>query len=197
MVADLKDVPRPFYTLDEYFALEHAGDARYEYWDGDIVCMSGGSEAHTQICGNVFFRLRLQLSGGPGRAFTAGLPVKTPTLPPYRYPDVTVACGELKYEHIRGVDALMNPALIVEVLSPSSEARDREDKFTAYQAIPTFGEYLLVAQDTPRVIHYIRQSDSKWMREDLTDLDAGLTLASIDCTLSLRDVYEEVKFKSV
>jgi len=196
MVADLKDVPRPYYTLDEYFALEHAGDARYEYWDGEIVCMSGGSQAHLQISNNVFFRLRLQLSDKPYRAYTADLPVLTPTLPPYRYPDVTVGCGELKYEHIRGVDVLINPALIVEVLSRTTEARDREDKFAAYQAIPTFGEYLLVAQDTPHVIHYTRQSDSRWMREDVMELNAELRLALIDCTLPIRDVYEEVKFRS-
>jgi Uma2 family endonuclease len=194
MVADLKDVPRPYYTLDEYFALEQAGDARYEYWNGDIVCMSGGSQAHLQISNNVFFRLRLQLSDGPCRAYTSDLPVLTSTLPPYRYPDVTVGCGELKYEHIRGVDALINPVLIVEVLSPTTEARDRDDKFSAYQAIPTFGEYLLVVQETPHVIHYTQQSDGRWLREDVRELHAGLTLTTIDCTLLLRDVYEEVKF---
>ena len=195
MVADLKDVPRQYYTLNEYFALEQAGDARYEYWDGDIVCMSGGSQAHLQISNNVFFRLRLQLSDGPCRAYTSDLPVLTPTLPPYRYPDVTVGCGELKYEHIRGVDALINPVLIVEVLSPTTEARDRKDKFAAYQGIPTFAEYLLIDQDTPQVIHHNRQSDGRWMREDVKDLNAGLTLTTINCTLLLRDVYEEVKFK--
>ena len=197
MVADLKDVPRPYYTLDEYFALEHAGDARYEYWDGDIVCMSGGSQAHLQISNNVFFHLRLQLSDKPCRAYTADLPVLTPTLPPYRYPDVTVGCGELKYEHIRGVDVLINPALIVEVLSPTTEARDREDKFAAYQAIPTFGEYLLVAQEMPHIIHYTRQSDGRWVREDVMDLNAELRLAVIDCSLTIRDIYEEVKFRSL
>ena len=197
MVADLKDVPRPYYTLDEYFALEHASDARYEYWDGDIVCRSGGSEAHYQISDNTFFRLRQKLSGGPCRAFTSVLPVKTPTLLPYRYPDVTVVCGELKFENIRGVDALTNPVLIVEVLSPTSEARDRQDKFTAYQAIPTFAEYLLVAQHAPLITHYERQPDGKWTREDVTDLNSILQLNSIGSTLSLREVFEDVRFRVV
>ena len=197
MVAELKDVPRPYYRLDEYFALEHASDARYEYWDGDMVCMSGGSEAHYRISFNAAFRLRQKLSGGPCQAFTADLPVKTPTLLPYRYPDVTVVCGELKFENIRGVDALTNPVLIVEVLSPTSEARDRQDKFTAYQAIPSFAEYLLVAQHAPLVTHYERQPDGKWTREDVTDLSASLTLASIGCPLSLHEIYEDVKFKAV
>ena len=196
MVADVKDVPRPYYTLDEYFALEHAGDARYEYWDGDIVCLSGGSQAHLQISNNVFFRLRLQLTDGLCRAYTSDLPVLTPSLPPYRYPDVTVGCGELMYEHVRGVDALINPMLIVEVLSPTTVARDREDKFAAYQTIPTFREYLPVSQDKPHVLHYTRQSDGRWLREDVTDLNSALSLAAINCTLPLRDVYEEVKFRA-
>jgi Uma2 family endonuclease len=197
MVANPKDVPRPFYTLDEYFALEHASDARYEYWDGDIVCMSGGSQAHYQISFNAAFRLRQKLEGGPCRAFTADLPVKTPTLPPYRYPDVTVGCGELKFENIRGVDALINPVLILEVLSPTSEDRDREVKFTAYQAILTFEEYLLVAQNTPHVTHYAREADGKWLREDLTDLSSSVPLASVGCTLTLSEIYEDVRFKTV
>jgi Uma2 family endonuclease len=197
MVANPKDVPRPFYTLDEYFALEHAGDARYEYWDGDIVGMSGGSQAHYQISVNVVSRLVQKLSGGPCRAFTGDLPVKTPTLPPYRYPDVTVGCGELKFENIRGVDALINPVLILEVLSPTSEDRDREVKFTAYQAILTFEEYLLVAQNTPHVTHYAREADGKWLREDLTDLSSSVPLASVGCALSLSEIYEDVTFKTV
>lgn len=193
MVADLK-VPRPYFSLDEYFALEHAGDARYEYWDGDIVCMSGGSQAHLQISNNIFFRLRLQLSDGPCRAYTSDLPVLTPSLPPYRYPDVTVGCGELKYQHIRGVDALTNPILIVEVLSPTTEVRDREAKFAAYQTIPTFVEYLLVFQDEPHVIHFTKQADGKWMREDLQDLQSAMELSAVSSTLHLSDIYEEVKF---
>jgi Uma2 family endonuclease len=115
MAANPKE-PRHYYSLDEYFALERAGDARYEYRDGDIFCMSGGSRAHVQIASNVFFRLRQRLEGGPCRVFTGDLAVKTPSLPPYRYPDVTAGCGQLKFEHIRGVDALVNPVLIVAVL---------------------------------------------------------------------------------
>lgn len=192
-----KDLPQHYYSLDEYFALEHAGDARYEYWDGDIFCMSGGSKEHLQICDNVFFRLREKLSGGLCRAFSSALPVKTPSLLPYRYPDVTVACGDLRFERMRGVDALINPVLIVEVLSPSTELRDNEAKFKAYQTLPSFREYLLIAQDKVHVTHYVRQADGQWTREDVTDFDAVLTLESIGCTLSLREIYEEVTFSVV
>jgi Uma2 family endonuclease len=194
MVANLKDIRPPFYRLEEYYALDQASDARYEYWDGDIVCMSGGGKAHYQISDNSFYRLRQKLSGGPCRAFAAGLPVKTPTVKPYRYPDATVVCGEPQFENIGGIDVLTNPVLIVKVLSPTTEALDREDKFNAYQAIPTFAEYLLLAQKTPHVTHYARQSDGKWTREDVTDLDATLTLDSIGCTVSLAELYEDVDF---
>src|SRR5258707_290143 len=132
MATNPKDAPRHFYTLDEYFALEHTGDARYEYWDGEIVCMSGGSKEHLRTCDNAFFHLRQKLTKGVCQAFSSLLPVKTPSLQPYRYPDVTVACGGLIFENIRGVDVLVNPTLIIEVLSPTSSIRDRNDKFAAY-----------------------------------------------------------------
>ncbi|MFL6214820.1 MAG: Uma2 family endonuclease [Blastocatellia bacterium] len=194
MATNRKDMPQHYFTLEEYFALEEASEARWEYWDGELVCMSGGSRKHIIISSNVFFRLQLQLGDGPCRAFTADLPVKTPTLPPYRYPDATVACGELQFERIQSVDALLNPLLIVEVLSPSTASRDFEDKFTAYKALPTFSEYLLVAQDEPRITHYVRQADGTWTREDVAGLDASLTLACVAGMLSLRDIYRDVTF---
>ncbi len=194
MATNPKDAPRHFYSPDEYFALENAGHVRYEYWDGEIVCMSGGSKEHTQIDGNVHYRLRLKLNGGSCRAFTSELPVKTPTLFPYRYPDATVGCGELKFEHIRGVDALVNPTLIVEVLSPTSSIRDHNEKFAAYKAIESFCEYLLIAQDAPHVTHYVRQLDGRWEREEITDMTAEIVLNSIGCTLSLAEIYEDVTF---
>lgn len=193
MATNPKDVPWHYFSLDEYFALEQASDARFEYWDGDIVCMSGGSRDHIQISGNIYYRLRQRLEGGPCRAFPAEQPVKTPTLPPYRYPDASAACGELKFENMHGIDALVNPVLIVEVLSPTTAEHDRKEKFAAYQAITTFTEYLLVAQDAPRVIHYRRIGDV-WERRDVAGLDATLPLESIGCALNVRDLYEGVTF---
>ena len=194
LATNRKDIPQHYYSLDEYFALENAGHVRYEYWDGEIVCMSGGSKEHTQIDGNVFFGLRLKLSGGSCRTFTSELPVKTPTLIPYRYPDATVGCGELKFEHIRGVDALVNPTLIVEVLSPTSSMRDHNEKFAAYKAIESFKEYLLIAQDAPQVTHYVRQSDGRWESEVITEMSAEIVLSSVGCSLSLAEIYEDVTF---
>lgn len=194
MATNPKDAPRHYYSLDEYFALEHAGDARYEYWDGEIICMSGGSKEHLRISDNVFFRLRQKLGNTRCQAFSSLLPVKTPTLFPYRYPDAAVGCGDLKFEHIHGVDALVNPTLIVEVLSPTSSMRDHNEKFTAYKAIESFMEYLLIAQDAPQVTHYVRQLDGQWESEVITDMSAEILLSSVGCRLSLAEIYEDVTF---
>lgn len=193
MATNRKDMPQHYFTLEEYFALEQASEARWEYWDGELVCMSGGKQQHYIISGNLYHRLSQQLGDGC-RAFTGDTPIWTPTLLPYHYPDASVACGELRFQPIHGIDALINPVLIVEVLSPTTASRDFEAKFTAYKAIATFREYLLIAQDAPRVIHFTRRADGEWAREEVTGLDATLTLDSINGRLALGDVYKDVKF---
>ena len=194
MATNPKDVPQHYYTLEEYFALEKASDARFEYWDGDIVCMSGGSRTHYRISGNVHYALARALNGGPCETFTGDAPIWTPTLPPYRYPDASAACGELQYQNKNDIDALVNPVLVVEVLSPSTAARDEGPKFTAYQAIPTLRDYLLVSQDEPRVTHYARLEDGTWESHDVTDLNTALQLNSVGAALKLRDVYKGLTF---
>ena len=194
MATNPKDVPQHYYSLEEYFALEDASDARFEYWDGEIVCMSGGSRAHYRISGNVYFALARRLHGGPCQAFTGDAAVWTPTLPPYRYPDASAACGELEFEHVKGHDALVNPSVVVEVLSPSTAALDEGPKFEAYRAIPTLRDYLLVSQDEPRVTHHTRLESGDWERRDVAGLDASVELESIGGALSLRDLYDGVTF---
>jgi Uma2 family endonuclease len=194
MAANPSDPPRHFYSLDEYFALEHAGDARYEYWDGDIFCMSGGSLAHGMIAANIIQCLGQKLAGTGCLAFTGDTAIKTPTLPPYRYPDASIVCGGPRVENVRGVDALLNPVLVVEVGSPSTEIRDRGDKFRAYQQIGTFREYLLVSQQTARVTHHLRGADGIWTFEESSGLEAGVRFMSVDCRVSLAEIYEGVTF---
>ncbi len=194
MSANPKDVPQHYYSLEEYFALEDASAARFEYWDGDILCMSGGSRAHATISSNVVILLGNSLRGGRCRAYTGDLAVYTPTLLPYRYPDASAACGEPEFKHIKGHDALVNPVVVVEVLSPSTGALDEGSKFAAYQAIPTLRDYLLVAQDEPRVTHHTRLESGEWERRDITGLEASLELESIGCALKLRDIYDGVAF---
>jgi Uma2 family endonuclease len=194
MTVNLRNAPHHLYTLEEYFALERAGQARYEYWNGEIICLSGGTSSHTRISGNVYFTLRSQLSGRGCEAFTSDLPIKTPSLPPYRYADASVACAKAVFENIEGIDALINPTLIVEVLSPGTERLDRKEKRLAYQALASLMEYVLIAQDAPHITHFVRKGDI-WVRSDYADTTASVSLPSVGCSLAFSDVYSEVEFE--
>jgi Uma2 family endonuclease len=186
--------PHRRYTLEEYFALELSSEEKYEYFDGEVFAMSGASPAHEQIIGNLLVSLRNKLRGRGCHVFPSNLRVKVPSQPPYRYPDLTALCHEPHYENIGGLDALTNPSLIVEVLSDSTEAYDRGDKFTHYKSIESFNEYLLIAQHRPHVTHYFKAADGAWKYEELNDAGDLLRLESLDCGLGLRDVYEGVEF---
>ena len=193
MVANLKDIPRHYYTLEEYFALEKASDARFEYWDGEIVCMSGGTQRHYTASENLRTRLAEILKGRDCRAYSGGVPIQTPSLPPYRYPDASVVCGEPVFVNINGIDVLANPTIIVEVLSPGTEHLDKEEKRRAYQQLPSLKDYLIVSQDAPHVTQY-RREGRRWVREDYGDLGASLELTSIDSQVLMSEIYEGITF---
>lgn len=194
MATNLKDVTQHYYSLEEYFALEDASDARFEYWDGELFCMSGGSRAHGTISSNVHFALAQGLRGGECRAFTGDIAVYTPTLPPYRYPDASAVCGELEFKYIKGHDALVNPVVVVEVTSPSTVRLDEGPKFVAYQGVQTLRDYLLISQEELRVTHYTRLEGGAWERRDVTDFDASVQLGSVGVALKLHDVYDGLTF---
>lgn len=186
--------PKLKYTLEEYLELDRNSEARLEYWDGEIFDMSGVSPEHDQIEGNLHFHLRGKLRGKQCRLFLANTRIKVPTMPPYRYGDSSGLCGTPQYEVIGGIKALTNPSIIIEVLSSSTEAYDRGDKFTNYKSIPSLREYLLVAQHRPHVSHFVKQDDGSWNQREFNDLDAIVKLVSFECELSLREIYEELDF---
>jgi Uma2 family endonuclease len=186
--------PKRKYTLEEYFELELSTNERFEYWNGDVYSMSGVSENHAQIEGNSYLALRLGLQGRPCRVLPANMRIKVPSLPPYRYGDVSALCDQPIFEKIGGVDALTNPTLIIEVLSDSTEAYDRGDKFTHYKSIPSLREYLLIAQHRPHITQYIKQEDGSWSYHEVNDLSASVHLLSVDCVLELSEVYRDVTF---
>jgi Uma2 family endonuclease len=186
--------PKRKYTLEEYFDLERSTNERFEYWNGEVSSMSGGSEQHDQIESNTHHALRLVLTGRECRVFTGNMRIKVPSLPPYRYGDVSAICGKPIFEKIGGVDTLANPALIIEVLSESTEAYDRGDKFTHYKSIPTLREYLLIAPHRPHITQYVKQEDGSWSYREVNDPSAGLHLPSVDCVLELSEVYRDVTF---
>ena len=186
--------PERRYTLEEYFELERTSEERFEFWNGEVFCMSGASQAHDRIIVNFIVNLSAKLDSTRCRVFSSDMRIKVPSAPPYRYADLSALCGEAQFEEIGGVDALTNPQLIVEVLFPSTEAYDRGDKFTHYKSIPTLREYLLVAQHRPHVTHLYKQADGTWIHAEANERAATLELTSLDCDLPLNEIYRGVSF---
>jgi Uma2 family endonuclease len=187
--------PKRHYTLEEYLELDKNSDERLEYWDGEIFSMAGASDEHDQIEGNLHFLLRLRLDESKCRAFLANMRIKAPSLPPYRYGDLSALCGKSAFEKIEGVDVLTNPALIIEVLSPSTKHYDRVVKFTHYKSILSFREYLLVAQHRPHITQFVKRDDGEWIHREYNDLNDVVKLTSVECELSLSEIYQDVSFK--
>lgn len=187
-------LPKQKYTIEEYVELDKNSEERFEYFDGEVFSMAGGSPDHVRISRNICNELSQRFSGRDCEAFPGDLRVKVPADFPYRYPDVSVVCGEQIYERFLGVEMLINPIVLVEVLSESTAAYDLGEKFTAYQSIESFKEYLLVSQDRPHVIHYVRQENG-WLRTETIGLENAVALESLDVILPLSEIYARVKFQ--
>jgi len=186
--------PQGKYTLEEYFTLELASGEKYEFWNGEVFCMSGASLAHNQITMNIGTEASVQLRAHGCQVLPADMRVKVPTYPPYHYPDLTALCGQPEIEQLGELDMLVNPALIIEVLSKSTEGFDRGDKFTYYKSIASFSEYLLVAQHRPHVSQFVRQENGVWTFMEFNDLTEQVRCASVPCVISLSEIYRDVTF---
>ncbi|MBX7223591.1 MAG: Uma2 family endonuclease [Blastocatellia bacterium] len=186
---------KPAYTLEEYFALEASSEVRYEFRDGEIVCMSGGSFRHAEIIGNMYSLLRTAgQKKEKCRVYPENLAVKTQEWPPYRYPDASVVCGPARIEKIGGATALVNPTIVVEVISPESEKVDKIQKRAAYLAIESLREYLIIEQDRPEVILSFRDETGSWKSETISGMEAHFFLPSLESRIEMSDVYENVDF---
>jgi Uma2 family endonuclease len=192
MVANLSVIPLMRHTLEEYYAMLEASDRRWEYWDGEFVCMAGGSPEHTIIISNLGDLLRDGLKGQGCRVFGEAA-VNTPTLPPFRFPDLSVVCGKPEFQKVDRFGALNNPRVLIEVLSTSSEYRDKEPKRKAYQSLSSVQEYLLVAQSIPFVTRFVRL-DKHWRRIEYKDLDEVIYLSSVACALPMSEIYRDIEF---
>jgi Uma2 family endonuclease len=181
------------YTLEEYFELERTSEERWEYFNGEVFCMSGVSPNHSRIESNTITALNNKLGSRGCAVFTADMRIGVPAAPPYRYADLSVLCDEPVFEKIGGVEALINPAVIVEVLSPSTEAYERGDKFTFYKSVSSLREYVLVAQHRTHITHYVKEAEENWSYE-LNELASEIALPTIDCVLALSEVYHNVRF---
>ena len=183
-----------YLTPEEYLAFERKATTKHEYLNGQIVAMSGASFAHNFITVNIATSLNVQLMEGDCRVATSDMRVKVTEIDSYFYPDVVVVCGEPRAEDDT-FDTLLNPTLIVEVLSPSTEGYDRGEKFEHYQQIVSLKDYILISQDEVQVEHYCRQ-EFKWLQSEFQGLEDVLSLLSIDCELRLSDIYRRVEIAS-
>lgn len=178
------------YTAEEYLTLERSATCKSEFHDGQIYAMTGASRAHNLITVNIARELSVQLKKRPCEAYISDMRVKAAEARSYHYPDIVVACGTPQFEDAY-VDTLLNPTMLIEILSPSTEAYDRGGKFAHYRKIATLREYLLVTQDQPVIERYVRQGDV-WILSEAVGLEATVPLESIDCVLSLREIYDKV-----
>ena len=177
---------------EEYLALERKAEIRCEYLDGDMVAMSGGSREHNLIVTNIVREVSTQLRGRPCEVYPSNMRVKVSSTGLYTYPDVVVVCGEPQFEDVI-VDTLLNPTVIVEVLSDSTESYDRGAKFGHYRKVASLIEYLLVSQHENRIEQYVRQPEGPWLRSQAAGAKGQIELPSINCVLALSEIYERVK----
>lgn len=183
-----------YFTPEEYLAAEDKADTKSEYYDGVIVAMSEASPEHNKITFDVIGELTPQLRRGNCDGFASDLRVRVPVCNTFFYPDVSVACEKPRYETIGGLRALLNPTLIVEVLSNSTEQGDRGNKFRCYQTLDSLQVYVLVAQYRPRIEVFTRQEEGTWRYVAFEGLDAVVPLPTIGCELRLADVYARITF---
>jgi Uma2 family endonuclease len=182
---------KPHISPEEYLGLERQSEYKSEYLHGEIFAMTGASRKHNLVTGNILAELNRQLRGKPGEVYASKMRVKVTATGLYTYPDVVVVCGEPKFED-EYVDTLLNPTLLVEVLSQSTERYDRIAKSSYYRTLDSLAEHLLVAQDEVRLEQYIKQANGQWLLFECSSLDKVVELPSISCSLALGDVYDKV-----
>ncbi len=190
-----KEYNEPLYSAREYLDMEHEAETKSEYYDGRIVAMSGASWGHNIINNNISRSLGNQLEKKPCVATSSDLRVRVEKRNRYFYPDTVVICGKPTFEP-NSFDSLLNPLVIVEILSKSTSKRDRGDKWKAYQTLESLQAYLLVSQDTPRISLFLRKEDGSWQNAVAIGLGSVLEIEPIGCTLCLEDVYRNVEFAS-
>ncbi len=184
--------PQPRLTPEEYLAIERQAERKSEYYPERMEMMAGASRDHNLIVGNLVRVLGNQLLDSQCNVYPSDMRVSVPKMVVYTYPDVVVTCGEEEFAD-GNVDILLNPIVIIEVLSKSTEAHDRGRKFEYYQQIPSLMTYVLVSQVPYKVEVYVRQTENLWLYSANTDPEGVVTLEAIKCELSLQDVYRKVK----
>lgn len=186
-------IPKTKLTPEEYLELERNSEERHEYFDGEIFAMSGAKRNHNVIAWNIGGELRQKLKGRDCEAYPADMRVFVPETGLYTYPDLVVVCGEPEFQD-DVFDTLLNPILLIEVLSETTEGYDRGKKFQHYRSIESLQEYVLVEQDEARIEKYVRHGDGFWLLSEAIGIDAEIEFASIESRLALAEVYDKIDF---
>jgi Uma2 family endonuclease len=186
----MSSLPDYYLSPEEYLTIERQAEDKSEYIDGVMYAMAGGSERHNLIAANIIIAVGSQLRDQPCRVYPSDLKVRVPNSTRFFYPDVSVICGETKFAD-EEKDVVLNPILIVEVLSESTAAFDRGKKFQSYQQIESLQEYLLVSQDEYLVEHYLRQENGHWLYTKISGLAEIVALPTLQTQLALSDIYSK------
>lgn len=182
---------KTYVTPEEYLAFERKAENKNEYVNGEIFAMTGASRKHNLIAGNIPGELRQQLKGKPCQVYPGEMRVKAAAVRSFVYPHVVVVCGEPVFEDDY-LDTLLNPTMVVQVLSKSTESYNRIGKSAYYRTIESLAEYLLFAQDEYRVEQYVKQDDGRWLLSDVRSLENVIELKSIGCSLPIGDIYDRI-----
>jgi Uma2 family endonuclease len=186
--------PKTWFSPEDYLAFEREAQTKHEYLDGEIYAMAGGRSQHNQIGFNVTGEFRQQLKGRNCRGYTADQKVRSDPQGMFSYLNITIVCGEPVF-HDQQQDVVLNPTVIIEVLSPTTEAYDRTEKFARYRTISSLRDYLLIAQDRPCIEHFMRQKGKRqWLYNIEAELTSSIWIESIKCELKLADVYDLIEF---
>lgn len=186
--------PRRSMTEEEYLAFERGSSTKHEYFKGYIYAMTGAKEPHNLISGNIIAALHPQLRRKGCRIYPSDMRVKVMQTGLNTYPDITIVCGAPQFtDNVR--DTIVNPMVIIEVLSASTERYDRGMKFQNYRTIETLYDYLLIAQDHYHIEHFSRQENGLWIFQEATNIELSVNIQSVGCVLALQDVYEQVEFE--
>jgi Uma2 family endonuclease len=184
----MSTAPISYLSPEEYLKLERASDQKHEYWYGEMYAMAGGLPAHSFVISNINIAMGKRIQGKGCRAFNADLRVAVRWETLITYPDITVICGLPKYVD-DGLDTITNPTLVVEVLSPTTVAKDRGEKTFLYRQVPSMREIVLVEPTVALIEHYWKLPNGHWEIETITDPAAFLSLPSLDCEIPVAEIY--------
>ena len=181
-----------YWTAEEYLAMEREAKYKSEYFNGQIVAMAGASRRHNLITGNVFAEFHAQFKKRSCEAYTSDMRVKVSQTGLYTYPDVVAVCDRARFDDTQK-DTLVNPTVIVEVLSKSSNGYDPWTKFAHYRKLESLQEYLLISQIKYHVEHYVRQPNKQWLLSEYESQSDTIELPSINCHLAMSDIYDKIE----